>query len=52
MAVVLVANWFVWIPTVSCLYLLPTPLQMPVCSCVLAFWALVLGLAAGDARRR
>jgi hypothetical protein len=46
MAGVLLANWVVWLPTVFCLYLLPTPVQMPVCTAVLAFWTLVLTLLA------
>lgn len=38
----LIANWSVWMPAVSLIYCMPTPLQLPLFSLVLCFWSLML----------
>ncbi len=38
----MIANWGVWIPTVICIYALPTPLQLPIQNLVLCLWSLML----------
>ena len=39
---VMVSNWAVWLPAVFVIYVLPTPLQLPMQNVVLCFWSLVL----------
>lgn len=39
---VLIANWFVWVPSVAMIYCLPTSLQLPVQNLILCFWVLIL----------
>jgi hypothetical protein len=38
----MLANWGVWIPTVICIYCLPTPLQLPIQNIVLCMWCLMI----------
>lgn len=38
----MVANWGVWIPAVTCVYCMPLPLQLPIQNLVLCLWALML----------
>jgi len=33
--------WLIWIPVVSCVYALPSPLQMPLFNLVLCFWSML-----------
>jgi hypothetical protein len=50
---VLVSTWFVWIPSVTCVYCLPLPLQLPVCLLTGMFWGLILAsLSLRSAQRR
>jgi hypothetical protein len=42
MAPVLVSNWALWVPAVTCIYLLPAPLQLPLQNLVICFWVLIL----------
>jgi len=39
---VLIANWAVWIPAISLIYLFPLSLQLPLVNIVLCFWCLIL----------
>lgn len=41
---VIVANWLVWIPAVSIIYLMPSPLQIPLFNLVLCFFVLILAV--------
>jgi hypothetical protein len=41
-APVLVSNWALWAPAVTCIYLLPVPLQLPLQNIVLCFWVLMV----------
>ncbi|MDA7647602.1 hypothetical protein N8661_02030 [Akkermansiaceae bacterium] len=38
----MIANWVVWIPAVSLIYLFPLPLQLPLMNIILALWCLIL----------
>jgi hypothetical protein len=38
---VLLGVWTVWIPVVTCVYALPSALQMPLFNIVLCFWSLL-----------
>ena len=38
----MIANWVVWIPTVSLVYLFPLPLQLPLMNIVLGMWCLLV----------
>ena len=39
---VVVASWFVWVPGVLVVYFMPGALQVPVASCILCFWVLII----------
>ncbi len=39
---VLVANFCIWLPGVIVVYIMPTPLQIPVAATILCFWVLIL----------
>lgn len=39
-----VSNWFVWIPSVTAIYAMPEPLQIPLFNIVLCFWVLMLAV--------
>lgn len=39
---VLIANWFVWIPACTLVYLLPLGLQLPIQNLILCFWVLIV----------
>ena len=41
-ATVAFSSWMVWIPAVSIIYCLPSPLQIPLYNLVVCFWALLL----------
>jgi hypothetical protein len=41
---IIFANWIVWIPTVSIIYILPLQLQLPIANIVLCFWVLLLAI--------
>jgi hypothetical protein len=41
-APMLVSNWALWAPAVTCIYLLPVPLQLPLQNIVLCFWVLMV----------
>ena len=41
---VVVSNWMVWIPAVSVIYLMPSPLQIPLFNLVLCFFVLLLAV--------
>jgi hypothetical protein len=45
----MIANWVVWIPAVSLIYLFPLPLQLPLMNIVLALWCLILTFFAKNA---
>ena len=49
---VLVANWLVWLPTVTVIYTLEVPLQLPVQNLVLCLWALLVQFFTGEEARR
>lgn len=38
----LLANWGVWVPTVSIIYMLPNALQIPLFNVVICFWTILL----------
>ena len=38
----MIANWVVWIPAVSLIYLFPLPLQLTLMNIILALWCLIL----------
>lgn len=38
----MIANWAVWIPTCSMVYLFPLPLQLPLMNIVLGMWCLII----------
>jgi hypothetical protein len=42
MITILFSTWMVWIPSVSIIYCLPLPLQIPLANLVLCFWVLLL----------
>jgi|TARA_B110000495_G_C23039206_1_gene622127 hypothetical protein len=42
----MIANWVVWIPAVSLIYLFPLPLQLPLMNIILALWCLILAFFA------
>lgn len=44
MPTVLISNMIVWIPTVSIVYLMPAPLQVPVSNLALCFFVLILAV--------
>lgn len=44
MPTILVSNMIVWIPTVSIVYLMPAPLQVPVSNLALCFFVLILAV--------
>lgn len=44
---VLISTWIVWIPSVSIIYSLPLPLQIPLFNLVLCFWVLILNFISG-----
>jgi hypothetical protein len=45
----MIANWVVWIPAVSLIYLFPLPLQLPLMNIILALWCLILTFFAKNA---
>jgi hypothetical protein len=45
----LVSNWFVWIPAVSVIYCLPTPLQLPMQNIVLCIYVLLMTVLSKEA---
>ena len=45
---VLLSNWAVWIPAVSIIYTLPSPLQLPLCNFVLCFWCLLVSFMSRE----
>ena len=45
---VILTNWLVWIPVVSLVYGLPSPLQFPLFTVVMSFFVLVVTLLAVD----
>jgi hypothetical protein len=45
----MIANWGVWIPAVSLIYLFPLPLQLPLMNIILALWCLILTFFAKNA---
>lgn len=45
---VLLANWGVWVPTVCLIYVLPTPLQLPLQNLVLCLWSLIMTVLAAQ----
>ncbi|MGE4489514.1 MAG: DUF621 domain-containing protein [Kiritimatiellales bacterium] len=48
---IMMANWGIWLPTVSIIYCLPLALQFPLFNIVLCFWSLLLtALNQGEAR--
>ncbi|HSI83188.1 MAG TPA: hypothetical protein VK970_05350 [Candidatus Methylacidiphilales bacterium] len=46
MVPMVIANWFFWIPMVSLVYSLPTPLQFPLFLIANALWSLILATVA------
>lgn len=44
----MIANWVVWIPTCSLVYLFPLPLQLPLMNLVLGMWCLIILFFASD----
>jgi hypothetical protein len=45
-ATVSFSSWMVWIPAVSIIYCLPSPLQIPLFNLVVCFWALLLSFVS------
>lgn len=45
----MIANWVVWIPAVSLIYLFPLSLQLPLMNIILALWCLILTFFAKNA---
>jgi hypothetical protein len=45
---VLLPNWFVWFPAATCIYLLPTPLQLPLQNVVVCLWVLMVMFMTGQ----
>lgn len=41
-ALILITTWSVWVPAVAIIYMLPAPLQLPLCNLVACFWCLLL----------
>ena len=39
-----ISNWSVWIPSVTAIYAMPAPLQVPLFNIVLCFWVLMLAV--------
>lgn len=50
-APVLVSNWALWAPTVTCIYLLPEPLQLPLQNIVVCFWVLLVIFMTSEGER-
>ena len=48
---VTVANWFIWIPAVAMIYLMPPSLQIPMFNLVLCFFVLLLAFLTGENMR-
>eukprot|EP01087_Luapelamoeba_hula_P001547 TRINITY_DN1125_c0_g1_i2.p2 TRINITY_DN1125_c0_g1~~TRINITY_DN1125_c0_g1_i2.p2 ORF type:complete len:169 (-),score=20.63 TRINITY_DN1125_c0_g1_i2:97-603(-) len=48
----LVTGWLVWIPAVSLVYLLPSPLQIPLFNLVLCFFVLLLTFVSERAAKQ
>jgi hypothetical protein len=48
--VIAASNWIVWVPAVSIIYALPTPLQLPLSNLVLVFWTLILTFVSDKGR--
>lgn len=46
----LISNWAIWVPAVTCIYLLPQPLQLPLQNIVVCFWVLLLMFLTTDQR--
>jgi hypothetical protein len=46
LATVVFSNWIVWMPSVSIIYCLPLPLQIPLSNLVLCFWVLLLSFVS------
>ncbi|MBK1833020.1 hypothetical protein [Roseibacillus ishigakijimensis] len=42
----MIANWVVWVPSVSLVYLFPLPLQLPLMNLILALWCLIISFFA------
>lgn len=49
---VLLTMWFIWIPVVTCVYALPSPLQMPLFNIVLCFWSMLFAHLTGRQNHR
>jgi len=45
---VLVTTWSIWVPAVAIIYMLPAPLQLPLCNLVGCFWCLLLTFISRD----
>lgn len=45
----MIANWVVWVPSVSLVYLFPLPLQLPLMNLILALWCLIIIFFAKNA---
>lgn len=45
---VLLTTWSVWVPAVAIIYMLPAPLQLPLCNLVACFWCLLLTFISRD----
>ena len=48
---VLISVWALWIPVVSCVYALPSALQIPLFNIVLCFWSLLFAHLTAHQRR-
>ena len=48
---VLISVWAIWIPAVSCVYALPSALQIPLFNVVLCFWSLLFAHLTAHQRR-
>ena len=44
----LIATWALWVPAVSLVYLMPTPLQLPLSNLIMVLWAMMLVLLARE----
>ena len=49
---VTIANWFIWIPAVAMIYMMPASLQIPMFNLVLCFFVLLLAFLTGDRSRQ
>jgi len=38
----MIANWIVWVPSVTMIYLFPLPLQLPLMNIILTLWCLIV----------